>query len=170
VTRIALLVALLAASGESQAARPLKSGRVKAVSWNRVITCTPYTATANDVNEGRFAPGIGDASNASPACAAGHTSQFVQMHRMRIIGPLTRACSAGDTIFCDTVFTAEDPVAPGPHGKPQRIRCVIDQAWKRAAIAPPDPPKGDSPIEIQGFVHRDPATGLWEIHPITAWR
>ena len=89
---------------------------------------------------------------------------------MRIVGPLTRACPEGETIFCDTVFTAEDPVAPGPNLKPQRIRCVIDQAWKRATIAPPDPGRTDAVIELQGFVHRDSATGLWELHPVTAWR
>ena len=166
-----LLTAILAlVPMAAVAARSPHLNRVKAVSWNRAISCTPYTATANDVLEGRFGPGLGDPAAASPPCSNGHTSTFVLMHRMRIIGPLGRACPAGETVYCDTIFTVEDPVAPSANRKPQRIRCVIDQAWKRAAIAPPDPGREEVAIEIQGFVHRDPATGAWEIHPVTAWR
>lgn len=168
--RLLLGVALWLAPAFGLAAPAAKPQRVRAVSWNRAITCTPFTATANDVVEHRFAPGVAVPAAASPPCSAGHTSQFVQLHTMRIIGGLGRACPEGDTQYCDTVFLAEDPVAPAPNRKPQRIRCVIDQAWKRAAIAPADPTPGETRIEIQGFVHRDRATGEWTIHPVTAWK
>jgi len=169
IQRLVLTIALLA-PGFAAAAKPVNPHRVKAVSWNRAVTCTPYTATAADVHANRFAPGIGNPATTTPPCSTGLRSTFVQLHKMRIIGPVTRTCTEGETVFCDTVFTAEDPVAPAVGQKPQRIRCVIDQAWKRAALAPPDPGRDETIIEIQGFVYRNPATNEWEIHPVTAWK
>lgn len=168
MNRRVLLAVVLVLPGAALAARPHRGHQEK--SWNRDVSCTPFTSTAADVVAGRIKPGIGNPSSTTPPCEIRHKSPFVMLHGMRIIGGLSRVCADGDTLYCDTVFTAEDPVAPAAGQKPVRIRCVIDREWKRAAIAPADPGREDAVIEIQGYAYQDPATHLWEIHPVTAWR
>jgi len=168
VTRgtVLLLLAITPGAGFAARTRPIHA----AFSWNRAITCTPFTATAADVLAGRVKPGIADPTSTTPPCEVQHRSPFVQLHAMRIIGGMGQACAEGDTEYCDTVFTAEDRIGSLAGQKPQRVRCVIDREWKRAAIAPPSPGPDDPVIEIQGYVHWDAAGQFWEIHPVTAWR
>ncbi len=164
----AILLVLLLAPGTGHAARPTRGHGTP--SWSRWVTCTPYTATASDILAGRWAPGIAEPASLSQPCELRNRSVFVLLHTMRVVGAPVRACADGDTEFCDTVLLLEDGVAAGPGLKPARLRCVIDREWKRAGRAPSDPEPADRVIEIQGFVHRDPAGGGWELRPVTAFR
>jgi hypothetical protein len=169
VRRIAAITLLALVPGFSLAARAPRHGH-KETSWNRAITCTPFTSTAADVVAGRVKPGIGDPASITPPCELQHKSPFVILFGMKLVGSLSRVCAEGDTTFCDTVFTAEDPVAPAVGAKFQRIRCVIDREWKRSLVAPPDPGRDETVVDLQGYAYMNPATRQWEIHPVTAWR
>ena len=171
-------------------------------SWNGAVVGAPVVTTIAAVvglaatgcatncggtfETGAFRPGTSCPRTLSPAGSVCGAPVFVELDRVRVslvaVGDCNGPGCAGEMgdggawHWCDTTMTLQDPSA-GPNTNLTSIHSEIDQTWKVAGIAPPDPADGLL-IDVQGFVFWDPGhvrEGFhyfsgWEIHPITAWR